>query len=126
MMVFFSNCMDGKYGNTVAYWSIYVINKVYLELQRAVHMNDVDGYIHVLPSVIYVFFAFNLPNYARWESLFLHKLRQAHAIVESGAMSIRRTQKTYRYARCPVDLALEQTVNRNAASPIMNDRHYSL
>ena len=40
----------------------------------------------------------------------------AHAILEAGAMSIRRTKKSY--SRCAVDLSLEQTVNRDAASPM--------
>ena len=41
---------DGKYGSTAAYWAIYVyfINRVNWQLQRAVHTNDVDGYIDVL------------------------------------------------------------------------------
>ena len=45
---------DGKYGGTAAYWAIYVnfINRVNRQLQRAVHTNDVDGYIHVLSSII--------------------------------------------------------------------------
>ena len=69
---------DGKFGSTAAYWAIYVyfINRVNWQLQRAVRTNDVDGYIHVLSSIIEVFFALNCPNYGRWCSLFLHKLQQ--------------------------------------------------
>ena len=40
----------------------------------------------------------------------------AHEILEAGAMSIRRTNKSY--SRCAVDLSLEQTVIRDAASPM--------
>ena len=50
---------------------------------------------------------------------FSHNLQQdpkAHEILEAGAMSIRRTKKSY--ARSAVDLCLEQTVNRYAASPM--------
>ena len=65
------------------------------------------------------FFALNRPNHARWGSLFLHKLQQmnpkAREILEAGAMSIRRTKKLY--ARSAIDLCLEQTVNKYAASP---------
>ena len=44
---FFHDVIDGKYGSTVAYWAIYVylINRVYRELKRAVSTNDVEGYI---------------------------------------------------------------------------------
>lgn len=111
---FFHDVIDGKYGSTAAYWAIYVylINRVYRELKRAVRTNDVDGYIHILPSIIEVCFALNRPNYSRWGSLFLHKLQQmdprAREILEAGAMSIRRTKKSY--ARSAVDLTLEQTV----------------
>ena len=94
--------------------------RVNWQLQRAVRTNDVDGYIHVLSSIIEVFFALNHPNYARWGSLFLLKLQQmkpkAREILEAGAMSIRRTKKSY--ARSAIDLCLEQTVNKYAASPM--------
>ena len=40
---------------------------------------------------------------------------RAREILEAGAMSIRRTKKSY--ARSAVDLTLEQTVNKYAASP---------
>ena len=36
----------------------------------SVRTNDVDGYIHVLSSIIEICFAFNHPNYARWGSFF--------------------------------------------------------
>jgi len=89
-------------------------------LKRAVRTNDVDGYIHILPSIIEVCFALNRPNYSRWGSLFLHKLQQmdskAREILKAGAMSIRRTKKSY--ARSAVDMTLEQTVNKYAASPM--------
>ena len=74
---FFHSVMDGQYyGSTAAYWAIYVyfINRLYRELQRAVRINSVDGYIQALPSIIEAFLALNRPNYARGGSLFLHKL----------------------------------------------------
>lgn len=119
---FFHDVMNKKYGNTAAYWAmyIYLINRVYRELQRALRTNDIDGYVRVLPSIIDVFFSLNRPNYARWGSLFLDKLRKmspdAREVLEVGAFSIRRTQKSY--ARSAIDLTLEQTINRDAASPM--------
>ena len=55
------------------------------------------------------FFALNRPNSARWCS-------KAREILEAGAMSIRRIKKSY--ARSAIDLCLEQTVNKYAASPM--------
>ena len=75
---FLQSVMDGHHGSTAAYWAIYVylINRVHRELQRAVRTNNVMKYIQILPYVIEIFFALNRPNYARWGSLFLSKLRQ--------------------------------------------------
>ena len=68
-----------------------------------------------------VFFSLNRPNYARYGILFLHQLQNAGTevtnILESGAFSIRRTNKSY--ARSAVDFSLEESYNResyNAAS----------
>ena len=68
----FRDVICGKYGSTAAYWAtyMYLINRVYRQLKRAVCTNDVDGYIHSLPSIIEVCFALNRPNYSRWGSLF--------------------------------------------------------
>ena len=41
---------------------------------------------------------------------------RAREILKAGAMFIRRTKKSY--ARSAVDMTLEQTVNKNAASPM--------
>ena len=113
-----SSVMENMEAQQLIY--VYFINRVNWQLQRAVCTNDVDGYIHVLSSIIEICFALNCPNYARWGSLFLHKLQQmnpkAREILEAGAMSIRRTKKSY--ARSAIDLCLEQTVNKYAASPM--------
>ena len=114
--------MNGSESSTAAYWTIYIyfMNRVYRELQRAVRTSNVKLYVEVLPYLIDMFFALNRPNYARWRSLFLYKFQSlnsaAHSILESGAFSIRRTKKPY--SRTPMDLTLEQTVNRDAASPM--------
>ena len=98
---FFHDVVDGKHGSTAAYWAtyVYVINKVYRELQRSLRTKDIDGYVRVLPYMIETCFALNRPNYARWGFLFLHKLTQmdhrAREILEAGVMSIRRTKKSY-------------------------------
>lgn len=111
---------EGSHGPTAQFWSIYIylISRLHREVQRCVKTNDVDGYIAVLPALLDVFFALNRPNYARWGALFLQKLKNAEPkvkeILDKGAFSVRRTSKDY--SRSAVDLSLEQTVNRDAAS----------
>ena len=71
--------------------------------------------------MIPIFFAANRPNYARWMVVYHLNLLNMHithpGVIDTlfkGALSIRRTDK--HFSRCPVDLTLEQTVNRDAAS----------
>lgn len=117
---FFYSVTEGTIGPMAQFWGTYVflVNRVHRELQRCVKTNDVDGYIDVFPAILDVFFSLNRPNYARWGTLFLHKLTSSHPqlreILQKGAFSIRRTKKNY--SRSAVDLSLEQTVNRDAAS----------
>ena len=67
------------------------------------------------------FFAFNHPNYARWAVRFhdnLLKLQDSHTTTYEefckGVFSLRTTGKSF--SRTSIDLALEQTINANAAS----------
>jgi len=117
---FFQTVLDGAHGSTARFWAIYIFltNRLHRELQRCVKTNDVSGYIDVFPMMLAVFFALNRPNYARWGTLFLKKLESSdpklREVLENGAFSIRRTRKDY--SRSAVDLSLEQSVNRDAAS----------
>lgn len=60
---------------------------------------------------------------------FLNQLEKAspesRKVLQTGAFSIRRTNKSY--SRSAIDLTLEQTVNRDAASPMRGivGFHYS-
>ena len=113
--------MKGEYGHTAVYWATYVyfINRFYCELLCTVRTDDIESYINVILSVINICFSLHIPNYAPWGSLFLNKFSsmdsQALEILKDGAFSIRRTKKSC--ARSDIDLTLEQTVNRDAASP---------
>lgn len=119
---FFHSVMDGNLGPTAQFWAIYIylINRLHREVQCCVKTNDVRGYLDAFPSMLAVFFGLNRPNYARWGTLFMQKLRNADErfieVLEKGAFSIRRTQK--HFSRSAVDLSLEQTVNRDAASSL--------
>ena len=55
---FFQRVINGQLGSTAAYWAIYVymVNRLYREIQRAVRSNNVRLYIQVLPKVIEIFF----------------------------------------------------------------------
>ena len=117
---YFQGLIKGSEGKLAQFWAIYayIVNRVYRLLQRAVRTNDLDLFLRVLPCTVELFFAQNRPNYARWGSLFLDKLGKlpeaARKVLETGAFSTRRTNKSY--SRSPIDLTLEQTVNRDAAS----------
>ena len=56
---FFLSVVDGKLGQTAKFWAIYIflINRLYRELQRCVRMNDVHGYMNVFPKMLVVFCA---------------------------------------------------------------------
>ena len=117
---YFNRTIRGDFGPTAAYWATYVyfMNRIFRNLQRAVRTNDVDLYVETFPFVLDMFFALNRPNYARWGSLFLDKLKNlppsCRESLRMGAFSIRRTSKDF--SRSSVDLTLEQTINRDASS----------
>lgn len=119
---YFQKVLNGELGPTAQYWAIYVymINRVHRDLMRALRTNNVEEYISALPAIIDIFFALNRTNYARWGVLFLNQLErappQAKTVLKAGAFSMRRTGKNF--SRSAIDLTLEQTVNRDAASPM--------
>ncbi|KAJ8024334.1 hypothetical protein HOLleu_37052 [Holothuria leucospilota] len=126
---FFHRVIKGDFGETAAYWAVYIYltNRIFRDFQRAVRNNDVELYIQLLPLLVDVFFALNRPNYARWGSYFLEKMvhlnEEALAILKAGAFSTKRTSRTF--SRSPIDLTLEQTVNRDAASTASGITHFS-
>lgn len=71
------------------------------------------------PWLIY-FLDKTMPNYARWA--FASWLRistpppQSRVVLQAGAFCIRCTEKSF--SRSAIDLTLEQTVNRDAESPM--------
>ena len=79
------------------------------------------------PRLIY--FWINRPNYARCSVLFLNQIAkeapQTQEVLQSGAFSVRCTEGSF--SRSAIDLTLEQTVNRDAASPMRGivGFHYS-
>lgn len=114
----------GEHGKTAEYWFTYVqYMHLYKEFSRAIRTGDLDLYLHSLPQLGSIFFAFNHPNYARWLIQYHSKLLtvdETHPTfrtdLENGAFSIRRTPKSF--SRTPIDLTLEQTQNADAANSL--------
>ena len=72
------------------------------------------------------FFALNQPNYARWFVIYLSNLirlkqENSHLVTEfrRGAFGIRRIKANF--ARSPVELTLEQTINSDASNQLSNN-----
>lgn len=113
---------SGDHGATAQYWIMYVdLVQLYLLFDRATRTNNLDLFIYSLGLMCHMFFATNHPNYARYMVMYhlnLMNVENTHPGVRkmllAGGLSVRRSSKSF--ARTPVDLTLEQTVNANAAS----------
>ena len=119
---FSNDTRSGKHGKTAMYWTMYIdLVELYLLFTRACHTNDLSLFIYCLGMMCPIFFAACRPNYARWMvryHLNLLNMDITHPgvrqMLENGGLSIKRTAKSF--ARNPVDLTLEQTINADAAS----------
>lgn len=113
---------SGIHGKTAQFYQQYIdLVNVYKYFSRAYRTNNVEMYTHALEKMIPAFFSGKRLNYARWMTVYLLKLLNIeneapdikHALSQGG-LSIRRT--TNSFSRVPVDMALEQTINADAAS----------
>ena len=84
---FFANALNGLLGKSAQYWTIYIflINRVYRNLQRCVRTNDLCGYKDILPTVLDVFFFIKLSE--------LCSLR--HSVFASTAKCLPRVNKVF-------------------------------
>ena len=113
---------QGQHGSTARFWLLYVDQaNIFLLFDRACRTNDVSLYTYALGLMCPMFFATHKPNYARWISLYhlnLLNMETTHPGIrtnfEAGALSVRRTRHSF--SRSTVDITLEQTVNKDAAS----------
>lgn len=113
---------EGVHGATAQFWMLYIdLVENYQLLSRAIRTNDFDLYVYCLFEITDIYFAMNHPNYARYMLLYglrLLNINSTHPgakeMLEGGALSIRRSSKSF--TRSAIDIALEQTVNANAAS----------
>jgi len=114
--------LEGTQGPTPQFWMMYVkLVELYRIVDRACRENDVELFTMALTELTDLFFAMNRQNYARWMAKYrldLMNIEITHPgltnILNAGAFSVRRTNNEF--ARLPVDLTLEQTVNADAAS----------
>ena len=114
--------VGGTYGFIARFWLLYVdLVHICMLYDRACRTNDVSLYTHALGLMCPVFFATLEPNYARSMSLYHLNLLNVEAThpgiqtnSEAGALSVRQTRHSF--SRSAVDVTLEQTANRGAAS----------
>lgn len=119
---FFQATKAGEHGKTAKFWIQYVeFLQLYHNFSRSVRNGDFDLYVSCLPRIANMFFALNHSNYSRWTVRYydnLLKLETTHPEVYSdfkkGWFAVRRTRKSF--SSTPIDLALEQTINADAAS----------
>ena len=114
--------LSGDHGNTARFWILYVsLVHVFLRFSHACRTNDLELFIYTLGQMLPIFFAGNRPNYSRWMVRYylnLLNVDESHPgvreMLEKGAFSVKRTAKPF--SRAAIDMTLEQTVNRDAAS----------
>ena len=109
------------HGQTPQYWQNYIdMNHTYHDFSRSIREGDFELYKHCLVKMTNMFFAMNQPNYARWTVKFhdnLLKLEESHPEIyfefKEKLFGIQRSGNSF--SRSPIDLTLEQTINRDAA-----------
>lgn len=124
---FCKQTLTGKHGKTAQYYYQYceLIN-LFLRFSRSIRTSNFELYLESIYNMSDLFFALNQPNYARWCIIYLSnliKLNIEHSPLlqefRKGAFGIRRTEANF--ARSPVDLTLEQTINADASNQLTNN-----
>ena len=119
---FKENTRNGIHGKTAQYWIIYVdLVDLYHQFSRSTRTGNFELYVYTLQMVTNLFFCFNQPNYSRWTVRLqdnLLKIDETHPSLagefRNGRFGLKRTAKEF--SRMPKDLALEQTINADAAN----------
>lgn len=114
--------LSGTHGSTAQFWMMYVgyIN-IFHTLERDIWTNDIDLFIYTLTPSIDLFFATAHVNYSCWLTKYhfdLLNMDDTHPglreILNNGCFTVRRPE--HDFSRIPTDVALEQTINADAAS----------
>ena len=119
---FYEKTLAGDNGKTAQFWCSYIsLMHLYHRYSRSVRTGDLEGYTNTLLQMANYFFALNHHNYARWTVKYhdnLLKLKETHPEIyeefKDGLFSVKRTNKPF--SGSPIDLTLEQTINKDAAS----------
>lgn len=117
----------GTKGKTAQFYYQYCeFVNLFHRFSRSIRTSNFELYMDSIFNMSDLFFAFNQPNYARWALLYLSNLITLYAanspLVEEfrrGAFGIRRTKANF--ARSPVDLTLEQTINADASNQLSDN-----
>lgn len=129
--MYFEQSLKGEYGKTNQFVCIYMqYMDTYNHYQRAVRTCDLKLYKYAAYQLSTIFFVFNHQNYARYLSKNLSDLENIDKThpglskqLENGGLSIRRTSKNF--ARTPVDLTVEQTINAHSACKMKGIRSFT-
>ena len=120
---YWNKSLSGTHGKTAQFWMKYVeMIHLYHDFRRSVHNGDFNTYVSSVPKINnYFFFVLNQPNYAHWFAKYHDNLLVApdtHPEVyeefKKRKFGIKRTSKSF--SRSPIDLALELTINADAAN----------
>lgn len=124
---FCNQTLIGEKGKTAQFYYQYceLIN-LYHRFSRSIRTSNFELYVDSIFNMADIFFALNQPNYARWSLLYLSNLinlctNNSSLVAEfrRGAFGIRRTAANF--ARSPVDLTLEQTINADASNQLADN-----
>ena len=94
---------------------VHMVTRLHRDLMQTLCANYVNGYIQLLPAVIDIFWT-KLTKLCALGVLFLKQLAKEAPQSQAVLQSIRCTERIF--SRLSIDLALEQTVNRDAVSPM--------
>ena len=119
---FKSEALNGIHGKTAQFWSRYMsIIHTILILIRATKENDLDLHIAALYALCPMFFAYDHYNYARYVPCYLMTLLNlpdthpgCRELLQKNGFSVSRSSVPL--SRNPVDITIEQTINRHANS----------
>ena len=109
----------GSFGKTPQFWLQYMERHwLLLKLSLATKTNNLDLHISSLQSMCPLLFAVNHQQYAKYLSVYTINLlnlpNEARALLEQNGFSVLRSKTTA--GRTPVDLTIEQTINKHAKS----------
>ena len=126
-----NDTLNGEHGKTAKFYAILIeLIQDYLIFSRSIRTGDFDTFKFIIHKIINLFFIFNQQNYSRWLTRYHDNLLNVHEThpelaeeFEKGMFGVRRTSNNF--ARIPIDLTLEQTINADAARRVTRVTHFN-